>query len=280
MPTEPARDEPTTAHAIEPLAPPEKPGALVGEIWLTVQTGLAQRLIHGRAATVEKPAIIGLVGFANRLRVVWLAARGDDPYADWWLIQVHEAIAQAEEEIHQQYATVTAQLHETAALEVAVAHSQKPYRVPLRFANPYAYRGAKLIADLDNLTCAVMTARHIGLLNTGAGERLVGPCARKVRALFAIPQRYRMMKLDRDTVRRGLGRASEARQVMGELPEAILRGERQAPIVPRRTPLPGSLQGHVALYAAPSTPNSSGQDVSVSDDEADAWPNRPLSDGS
>jgi hypothetical protein len=29
-------------------------------------------------------------GFADRLRVIWQAARNDDPYADWWLIKVHE----------------------------------------------------------------------------------------------------------------------------------------------------------------------------------------------
>ena len=67
-------------------------GALRGEVWLTVQSHHAQRLILGRAATLEKPAIVGLVGFADRLRVIWNAARADDPYADWWLIKIDEAL--------------------------------------------------------------------------------------------------------------------------------------------------------------------------------------------
>ena len=57
----------------------KQPGALHGQVWLTVQTHHAQQLIHGREGTPDKPPIIGLTGFANRLRVIWQAARDDDP---------------------------------------------------------------------------------------------------------------------------------------------------------------------------------------------------------
>ena len=48
------------------------------------------------AASAEKPAIIGLLGFANLVRTIWHGARADDPYADWWLLQVHEAMVQTD----------------------------------------------------------------------------------------------------------------------------------------------------------------------------------------
>ena len=67
-------------------------GALQGEVWLTVQTYQAQSLVRGRRRSEDKPAIIGLVGFADRLKTVWQAARQNDPYADWWLIKIEEAI--------------------------------------------------------------------------------------------------------------------------------------------------------------------------------------------
>ena len=82
----------TDQKLVERSRPQDRPGALHGQVWLTIQTNQAQQLIHGRAGTPDKPTIIGLVGFANRLRVIWQAARNDDPYADWWLIKVHEAI--------------------------------------------------------------------------------------------------------------------------------------------------------------------------------------------
>jgi hypothetical protein len=69
----------TDQNLVERPRPPSTPGALHGQIWLTVQTNQAQQLIHGRAGTPDKPAIIGLIGFADRLRVIWQAARHDDP---------------------------------------------------------------------------------------------------------------------------------------------------------------------------------------------------------
>ena len=53
------------------------PGVLRGQVWLTIQTRQAQQLVRGRNGTAEKPAITGLVGFANQLRVIWQAARNE-----------------------------------------------------------------------------------------------------------------------------------------------------------------------------------------------------------
>ena len=110
------------------------PGALRGQVWLTVQTRQAQRLVRGRNGNADKPAIIGLVGFADRLRVIWQAARNDDPYADWWLVKVHEALERVRDLIKNEQAALDAQLEQLTALEVTVAESMKPYqdRAPVR----------------------------------------------------------------------------------------------------------------------------------------------------
>jgi len=55
---------------------------LRGQAWLTVQTRQAQQLIRGRNGSADQPAIIGLIGYADRLRVIWQAARDDDLYAN------------------------------------------------------------------------------------------------------------------------------------------------------------------------------------------------------
>ena len=54
-------------HHQEDASVDAAPGALRGQVWLTVQTRQAQRLIRGRNGNANKPAIIGLVGFADRL---------------------------------------------------------------------------------------------------------------------------------------------------------------------------------------------------------------------
>jgi len=231
---------------------PEQPGALQGEIWLTLQTRQAQQLIRGRSATPDKPTIIGLIGFADRLRLIWQAARGDDPYADWWLIQVHEAIARTASAIHRRHVELDQQRAQMTALAVSLAVSERPYRVQLQFANPYAYRGAQLLADYDRLVCTALTARHIGLLDGQACGNLQSACARKLRAVFMLPQRYRFLKIDRAAVRTHTGSSHAARQAMGEVPADILSGERQAPLVPRKMKFPTGIAGGVGLRSEPA----------------------------
>ena len=243
--------------SIDPLtaAQPERseqPGGLHGQVWLSVQTLQAQRLIYGRQATADKPTIVGLIRYADRLRILWLAARRDDPYADWWLIQVHEAIEAASASIQHEQERLDRQLGDLNGMEVNVAVSTRPYRVRLQFANPYAYRGAQVLSAYDRLICTALTARHIGLLDGASYRQIQEAGARRLRALFLIPQGYRLLKIDRQMVRHNQGRSSEARQRMGTVPEDILNGERQAPFAPRNVKMPRAMPAPTGLH--PSVP--------------------------
>ena len=214
--------------------------ALRGEIWLMLQTYQAQQLLHGRARTKDRPVIIGLIGFADRLRVIWQAARSDDPYADWWLIQVHEALQVIDDAIDERQASVTRQLEQIRGMFVTVASSGEPSRIRLQFVNPYAYRAARSLARFDYLVCSVVTAAHIGLLDADTRHQILHVCGRKLRSLFMLPQRYRLLGLNREIVRRKAGRSHEARLMMGELPALILSGEQQSFLAPRKTNFPSS----------------------------------------
>lgn len=223
------------------------PGALRGQAWLTVQTRQAQRLIRGRNGNADKPAIIGLVGFADRLRVIWQAARNDDPYADWWLVKVHEALERVRDMVKNEQAALDTQLEQLTALEVAVAESMKPFRIALQFANPYAYRGAQLIAEYDRFVRTLLTAHHVGVLTGAAMEGLLNACARKIRGAFAVPQGYHFLNIDRTALQQGTANASRARELMGEVPADVLNGARQAPLAPRKIRFPEEAAKHIRL---------------------------------
>ncbi len=216
------------------------PGALRGEIGLTLQTHQALILVQGRAPIADKPAIIGLLGFADRLRVIWGASRNDDPYADWWLIQVHEALQVIDDAIHERQVRVTQQLEQIRGMFVTVASSGEPSRIRLQFVNPYAYRAARSLARFDNLVCSVATATHIGFLDTDTRHQILQACGRKLRSLFILPQRYRLLGLTREIVRSKEGRSHEARLARGELPASILSGEQQSLLTPRKINFPSS----------------------------------------
>ena len=54
-----------------------------------------------------------------------------------------------------------------------MAESLKPYRIALQFANPYAYRGAQMIAEYDTFVRTLLTANHVGLLSGSSTEGLL-----------------------------------------------------------------------------------------------------------
>ena len=210
------------------------PGVLRGEIWLTVQSHYARRLILGRAATVEKPAIVGLVGFGDRLRVIWNAARADDPYADWWLIKIDEALERARSRIRREQAVFDKCIEQRSALQIKIVTTSKPYRVALNFANPYGYWGAHLIAEFDTTARTILTAKHVGLISGNLAEQSLHGCAGAIRSLFAVPLGYRLLRIDRKAVKAGLKTAKEAAEFMGEIPQAVLLGEQLAALTPHK----------------------------------------------
>ncbi len=255
MDAEPITTEPLTGANPQGAIEPSPPGALHGETWLTLQTHQALMLVHGREALPDKPAIVGLIGFADRLRVIWQGARSDDPYADWWLIRIDEAIRSVSDFVEAQQATVSSQLEQLSSIDVAVASSERPTRIRLQFASPYAYQAAGLLARYDELVCAVVTAAHVGLLGLERRQQIQHSCARKLRSLFMLPQTYRYLKLSRATVRARTGRTHEARKAMGEIPEDILNGERRPPFAPRRSTTPAALSSPTNFTALrPSMP--------------------------
>ena len=203
------------------------PGALQGEVWLTIQTYQAQSLIRGRRAGEGKPAIIGLIGFADRLKSLWQAVRFDDPYADWWLLKVEEGIADVRTQLRElQHRLDALMAPANSALEFSVAQSSRPQRVSLQFANPYAFRAAQLLGEYDQLMCADLTLHHLGLdIGKDLTEQLSGS-GRCVRRVFALPQGYHSLDIRRADIRQGSPAALKAIERMGEIPPDILGGDR------------------------------------------------------
>ena len=228
------------------------PGALRGVVTLTLETRQAQRMVKGRPGSPDKPAIIGLIGFANLLRVIWHGARVDDPYADWWLVKVHAALDQTDQALREQLEAVEFSLTAIEAISVTPGRSVRPVRTLLRFSNPYAYRGAQLIAAYDRLVRTVLTAQHIGVMVRNDAERLLALSARQLRHAFLSPIGYRLTGITRPELSQETAKQAQAQASMGEVPAEILTGELRAPHAPVRSIPASKLTQHVKLQPQPS----------------------------
>ncbi len=66
----------------------ESPGKLRSEAKIVIQTRQAQKLVKGRERREGVQPIIGMLSFGRRMKQLWLSAQHDDPYADWYLLQI------------------------------------------------------------------------------------------------------------------------------------------------------------------------------------------------
>lgn len=211
------------------------PGGLRGQAELLVQTRYAQKLVVGRGKYEkdDPPAIIGLIRFAMLMRRLWDASELDDPYADWYLLQTQENLEHGHEELKHLKQQIEQRLQGVQGVQITVAESHEPVRIPLHFANPYGYMGAYLISDYDQFARAVLTARHVGLLSRDESERMLHQNGgRLVRRAFSSAQGFKYCGVTRDDMAANNAKARAAIEAMGELPQEVLTGELRPRIRP------------------------------------------------
>lgn len=204
---------------------------LRSDVWLTLQTTYAQLLIRGRVSKRKSP-IVGLIGFADRLRLIWNAAQANDPYADWWLIKIHDAISTVDARIKYERETLRKIFDRNRSFIAVPAQNREPFRIKLRFASPYAYRAAQMLAEFDSLTCELLTGRHIGRVARRDATSIIQSVASKIRGVFNIPLRFRHLGIDRANPLSWEAEGGIAKRYMGDVPQDILEGKRRAAFAP------------------------------------------------
>jgi integrating conjugative element protein (TIGR03761 family) len=193
---------------------------------MPIRTRETQRLLRGRPAQEGKPAIIGLFGFAERLRIIWDAAKLSDPYAIWWLLRVEDACSAAQAAVAVEHARIRERLSAAPEFEIETGIDEAPLRVELNFACPYAYLAASTLASFDQFVVGALTAERLGLKRRASRSRNRFKCERAIRRLFATPNGYQALGITKGDVLADVPMAEEARASMGQIPQAVLSGER------------------------------------------------------
>ena len=167
------------------------------------------------------------------------------------MLQVHQALEQAREGLAQAQSALDQRLQGMGAIVVSPSASLRPVRVPLQFSNPYAYRGAQLVADYDGLVCTALSAQHVGLITRDEAERALQLGGRMVRRAFQSPLGYRLTGVTRADLEQGTAKAQQAREALGEVPEEVLSGTLRAPHAPAR-PVPLTSAGQFMVLQSQS----------------------------
>ena len=232
---------------------PELVGSLHSELHLVLQTRHSQLLVRGRNVK-GKPTIIGLLGFADRLRLIWQASEENDPYADWWLLKVHDSLAATDARIATDVRQLRERMGTGRTLQIAPAAVKDPFRMALRFSTAYAFRAARTLGDFDELVCLAFTAKHVGVLPVQQTHSIVRGCAKRIRAVFNLPLTYRRLGIQRGGNGADQPAMQRAEDLMGVLPDDIAKGRRRAPLAP-------PIRGKQAVEVPPLTTTTDADSV-------------------
>lgn len=208
-------------------------GALRSAMDLTLHTHHAARVWHGRAATDDKNGIIGLSGFVGIMNKMKRGAEMDDPYSDWWIIQVEEKIAASKTElsaIQEQLDQIMSGLPQT--LNIGDNLSIHPVKLPLFINAQLGFMAVYLLTQFDELARRLLLAHHTALIGRRDMELWLNAAGHVLRSLFGLAQRYRYSGATRDDFVTNNARAREAREAFGELPQDILEGTRRSEFAP------------------------------------------------
>lgn len=210
----------------------EQPGGLRNETRMTIQTRQAQKFVVGRRGGKGVQAIIGLLNFGRRMKLLWLSAQADDPYADWYLLKIEESINEAKQLIQDKKQWLDQVLSSMEGFDVGVAQSLEPIQVPIVFQNPYGYMGAYLIAEYDALCCSVFTASHVGLIDRKTANNIVESAGKMIRRTFDLVVKWKFTGVTRDDMKANNPAAVRAIEQFSECPDPVLKGIQRARISP------------------------------------------------
>ena len=129
---------------------------------LTLHTEIAHNIFDAR----WNKGNIGLVQFASQVAKIYKASQADDPYADWYLMKIYDAILSAKDKLKKIEEKATFYFDNQRGLKLQYSPN-KPWQHELRVVNPYSYMGASLLTDLDHILRKIVIIRHVCVQTEG-----------------------------------------------------------------------------------------------------------------
>lgn len=214
------QDETAAPYLVEKTTPEP----LHDKVTITLHTLQAHGLMKGRTAAGKKPVVIGLFGFASRVKELFDAAKNDNPYADWWLIRIEEKIINCRLVIDVLNEQIKERLDSLEGITIKF-DDFKPTTTELTFLSQYGYLVAQIITQYDVATRSVLSLRKIGQLDemTQTQHR---QCGRQIRSLLGLCHQYKTVKVTRADVIDRTDKAIQAEKLLGALPRDVLTCEK------------------------------------------------------
>lgn len=141
---------PDTEAVIQEASLPKQPGHLTLRGTLTLKTYFAHK--H----------FLKLLSFASKVKLIYQAAKQDDPYADFYLLKIEEALCDAKVSLEKSLAMHQAIIASASGLQMGLVNTEKLTKLPVYFGTPYAYLAVRALLILDEIVCCVLSQKRLG----------------------------------------------------------------------------------------------------------------------
>jgi integrating conjugative element protein (TIGR03761 family) len=218
---------------------------MVSHVALELHTKTAINLVHGH----WKPGRLGLFQFVKVITQLWRAVKEDDVYAEWYLMQIYEAIEKTREEFKQYEEELKSKMGTMRGFQLDLFSNPDPFKIPLKFSIPFGFMAAYLVENVDYLTRQTFTLNRLGVLinkNT-TSSALSG----KVQKIFSIPMKWHYTGVTRKDIEEKNQKAQKAEQMLRDkiptkLFKALLNKEIKFRFLPNRNNSNGAEQNSLA----------------------------------
>ncbi|MBK5012156.1 TIGR03761 family integrating conjugative element protein [Pseudomonas sp. S60] len=237
-------------------------GSLRSSITLTLHTHHAARLWQGRMGREGVHPIMGMAGYIGVTNLLKQASSQDDPFADWFMLQLEDKLLQAKAEMRaltKQVSRVERAL--PTQIDIGENLNIHPVTLPLFIGSQLGFLAVYLLTDYDTLVRRVLLAHHTALIGRPDMETWIDRGARELRSLFGLAQRYRLAGVSREDMAANNARARDAIDKFGTPPRKVLEGGHRSQFAP---PITRSTSG--------PTPDELGQADQSNPPEAEALP--------
>ncbi|CAC9649439.1 PFL_4669 family integrating conjugative element protein [bacterium endosymbiont of Bathymodiolus sp. 5 South] len=191
----------------------DRPGPLRNSSSAEFNTKEAVALFYGRKETEELNAIIGLNIFATKIKDINNASHNDDPYADYFLLNIDSALKDAKKTLTEWQNSFT-ELANSSLVTIDQGSSINPITLEASFSSTYANIAFSLLKQADNLMLTIYALKHIGLMNRVNCNKEITKVNKLMRKTFLSADGYKYFNINRKDVEQKTARYNQAHVAM------------------------------------------------------------------
>lgn len=214
----------------------EDPGSIKSDVSLMLHSKEALKIFMGRKENKAEGIhhIPGVSVYAKLLRTIWGSCLAGNPFAKYWIKKIEEKLDESKEDLQAYFDQLEQQQPVSKRLNISKSISVKPVKVNLNFATPYTYKVVYCLVLFDEIVTKLITLRHIALISPVEFDRGVKESRGAINRVLNAIGGFKPIALTLNDVREGNETYLEAVELMGELPEIIVKNQYTPEFFPTR----------------------------------------------